>query len=75
LLQKLQFQRKTDEQWDKEFSARRRNGQVTTSDMLWFALQIARGMAFLAQNMVSFSFITNMQWITNSDRSGCCCVQ
>uniref|UniRef100_A0A914W6V5 Protein kinase domain-containing protein n=1 Tax=Plectus sambesii TaxID=2011161 RepID=A0A914W6V5_9BILA len=37
-----------DAEWGKNYQSRRENGLITTSDLMWFALQIARGMLFLA---------------------------
>uniref|UniRef100_A0A914WL29 Protein kinase domain-containing protein n=1 Tax=Plectus sambesii TaxID=2011161 RepID=A0A914WL29_9BILA len=37
-----------DSKWREDFQSRREKGLITTSDLLWFALQIARGMEFLA---------------------------
>uniref|UniRef100_A0A914VLT6 Protein kinase domain-containing protein n=1 Tax=Plectus sambesii TaxID=2011161 RepID=A0A914VLT6_9BILA len=37
-----------DSKWGEDFRTRREKGLITTSDLLWFALQIARGMQFLA---------------------------
>uniref|UniRef100_A0A914W0K7 Protein kinase domain-containing protein n=1 Tax=Plectus sambesii TaxID=2011161 RepID=A0A914W0K7_9BILA len=37
-----------DSKWGEDFRTRRENGLITTSDLLWFALQIARAMQFLA---------------------------
>uniref|UniRef100_A0A914XEB3 Protein kinase domain-containing protein n=1 Tax=Plectus sambesii TaxID=2011161 RepID=A0A914XEB3_9BILA len=37
-----------DSKWEEDFRSRRKSGLITTSDLLWFALQIARGMQFLA---------------------------
>uniref|UniRef100_A0A914WDP8 Protein kinase domain-containing protein n=1 Tax=Plectus sambesii TaxID=2011161 RepID=A0A914WDP8_9BILA len=36
-----------DSDWGNDYQSRRENGLITTSDLLWFALQIARGMQFL----------------------------
>jgi hypothetical protein len=41
--------------WAAEFSTRRDSGHITTSDLLWFALQMARAMSFLTDNMVSIN--------------------
>uniref|UniRef100_A0A914VET0 lysozyme n=1 Tax=Plectus sambesii TaxID=2011161 RepID=A0A914VET0_9BILA len=38
--------------WMADYSTRRNSGLITTSDLLWFALQIARAMSFLTENMV-----------------------
>jgi hypothetical protein len=38
--------------WAEVVSARRSNGQIATSDLLWFALQIAKAVSFLSENMV-----------------------
>uniref|UniRef100_A0A914VWP2 Protein kinase domain-containing protein n=1 Tax=Plectus sambesii TaxID=2011161 RepID=A0A914VWP2_9BILA len=35
--------------WDSQFEARRSEGVLTTSDLLWFALQMARAMEYLTQ--------------------------
>uniref|UniRef100_A0A914W6F3 Uncharacterized protein n=1 Tax=Plectus sambesii TaxID=2011161 RepID=A0A914W6F3_9BILA len=37
-----------DSKWADNYQSRREKGLITTSDLLWFALQIARGMEFLA---------------------------
>uniref|UniRef100_A0A914W1K8 Protein kinase domain-containing protein n=1 Tax=Plectus sambesii TaxID=2011161 RepID=A0A914W1K8_9BILA len=37
-----------DSDWGDNYQSRRENGTITTSDLLWFALQIARAMQFLA---------------------------
>uniref|UniRef100_A0A914WT89 Protein kinase domain-containing protein n=1 Tax=Plectus sambesii TaxID=2011161 RepID=A0A914WT89_9BILA len=37
-----------DSKWGEDFRSRRDNGVITTSDLLWFALQIARALQFLA---------------------------
>uniref|UniRef100_A0A914XCQ5 Protein kinase domain-containing protein n=1 Tax=Plectus sambesii TaxID=2011161 RepID=A0A914XCQ5_9BILA len=37
-----------DSSWGDNYQSRREKGLITTSDLLWFALQIARGMQFLA---------------------------
>uniref|UniRef100_A0A914VZJ9 Protein kinase domain-containing protein n=1 Tax=Plectus sambesii TaxID=2011161 RepID=A0A914VZJ9_9BILA len=36
-----------DSNWGDNYQSRRENGLITTSDLLWFALQIARAMQFL----------------------------
>uniref|UniRef100_A0A914X042 Protein kinase domain-containing protein n=1 Tax=Plectus sambesii TaxID=2011161 RepID=A0A914X042_9BILA len=37
-----------DSNWGDNYQSRREKGLITTSDLLWFALQIARAMQFLA---------------------------
>uniref|UniRef100_A0A914VH99 Protein kinase domain-containing protein n=1 Tax=Plectus sambesii TaxID=2011161 RepID=A0A914VH99_9BILA len=41
-----------DSNWGEDFRSRRENGLITTSDLLWFALQIARGMQYLTDMKV-----------------------
>uniref|UniRef100_A0A914V1K9 Protein kinase domain-containing protein n=1 Tax=Plectus sambesii TaxID=2011161 RepID=A0A914V1K9_9BILA len=41
-----------DTTWDSQFEVRRSNGMLTTSDLLWFALQMARAMGYLTQHSV-----------------------
>uniref|UniRef100_A0A914UPF9 Uncharacterized protein n=1 Tax=Plectus sambesii TaxID=2011161 RepID=A0A914UPF9_9BILA len=38
--------------WKDGFHSRRENKQITTSDLLWFALQIARAMHFLTEKKI-----------------------
>uniref|UniRef100_A0A914VXR6 Protein kinase domain-containing protein n=1 Tax=Plectus sambesii TaxID=2011161 RepID=A0A914VXR6_9BILA len=46
-----------DSDWENDYQSRRTNGVITTSDLLWFALQIARGMQFLASMNVSGIYV------------------
>jgi hypothetical protein len=43
--------------WLENFAARRKNGEITTSDLMWFAVQIARAMDYLEKNKVSFTLL------------------
>uniref|UniRef100_A0A914WN68 Protein kinase domain-containing protein n=1 Tax=Plectus sambesii TaxID=2011161 RepID=A0A914WN68_9BILA len=48
-----------DPSWTEKYRSRRESGLITTSDLLWFALQIARAMQFLAEKKVCLtSFIS-----------------
>jgi hypothetical protein len=52
------FQSQVDVTWEGNFELRRADGHVTTSDLLWFALQIARATQFLADQKVSLRFLS-----------------
>uniref|UniRef100_A0A914VHM1 Protein kinase domain-containing protein n=1 Tax=Plectus sambesii TaxID=2011161 RepID=A0A914VHM1_9BILA len=46
------YKRTHDITWDSQFEIRRSEGILTTSDLLWFALQMARAMEYLTQHSV-----------------------
>uniref|UniRef100_A0A914VAD9 Protein kinase domain-containing protein n=1 Tax=Plectus sambesii TaxID=2011161 RepID=A0A914VAD9_9BILA len=53
--------------WGKNYQSRRDKGLITTSDLLWFALQIARAMQFLASMNVIHRDIALRSILLKSD--------
>jgi hypothetical protein len=47
------IQAQKDPSWETKFDERRENGQITTSDLMWFALQIAKALQFLSERNVA----------------------